>query len=155
VYDENCTGVQNDLQRASDIARRMVTEFGMSEKLGKSYYSETRTSFLGPQAVGESMHAEQTVREIDLEVRRIIDEAYDTADEILRTRREVLDRLARELLEAEVMDADQLQKIIEEYKAGTGPQLKPGTSTVAKTGDIESDTTAGTAGDSRGGIEIG
>ncbi|MEM1062292.1 MAG: hypothetical protein AAGJ97_08185, partial [Planctomycetota bacterium] len=69
--------------------------------------------------------------------------------------REVLDRLARELLEAEVMDADQLQKIIEEYKAGTGPQLKPGTSTVAKTGDIESDTTAGTAGDSRGGIEIG
>ncbi|QDT39662.1 ATP-dependent zinc metalloprotease FtsH [Stratiformator vulcanicus] len=160
VFEETSTGAQNDLQRASDIARRMVTEFGMSDKLGRVHYSETRTSFLGPQASGESIHAEETVREIDMEVKRIIDEANATALEVLTTRREVLDRLAKELLEIEVMDSDHLQRILNEYKGGSGPQLKPGTSAKAKTDPVDRSKAAGEnpdvgPADGRGGIEIG
>ncbi|QDT65763.1 ATP-dependent zinc metalloprotease FtsH [Calycomorphotria hydatis] len=133
VFEETSTGAQNDLQRATDLARRMVTEFGMSEKLGRVHYSETRSSFLGPQGYGEALHSEQTAREIDIEIKKIIDEANATAIDILKSRRQVLDRLAKELLEVEVMDADHLDRILDEYKSDNGPQLKPGTSAKANT----------------------
>lgn len=128
VYHENSTGASNDLQRATDLARRMITEFGMSAKLGRVHYSETRSSpFLGgASGAVDHAHSEETIREIDLEVRRIIDSAYDTAHEILSTRRAAMDHITRVLLEREVIDAVQLQTILDEYK--TGPQLKPGTS---------------------------
>lgn len=127
IYHENSTGASNDLQRATDLARRMITEFGMSPKLGRVHYSETRNNpFL---AVGNApvdhSHSEETIREIDLELRRIIDTAYETSFEILSSRRTVMEHLTRELLEREVIDAPQLQSILDQYK--TGPQLKPGT----------------------------
>ena len=128
VYHENSTGASNDLQRATDLARRMITEFGMSPKLGRVHYSETRSSpFLGgSSSPAEYQHSEETIREIDLEVRRVIDAAYDTAHEILSTRRTAMEHITRELLEREVIDQPQLQAILDQYK--TGPQLKPGTS---------------------------
>ncbi len=128
VFNENSTGGSNDLQRATDLARRMVTEFGMSPKLGRVHYSDTsRSAFLANAAtVSESAHSEETIREIDLEVRRIIDAAYETAHEILVTRRAAMDHLTRELLEIEVMDAEKLQQILSQYQ--TGPQIMPGTS---------------------------
>jgi len=127
VYNENSTGASNDLQRATDLARRMVTEFGMSPKLGRVHYSEmTRSPFLGNmQQSGEHAHSEETIREIDLEIRRMIDFAYDTVFEILMHRREVMEHLTRELLEREVMDAKQIQDILVQYK--TGPRIAPGT----------------------------
>lgn len=127
VYHENSTGASNDLQRATDLARRMITEFGMSAKLGRVHYSESRSSpFLaGGGTPADYSHSEETIREIDLEVRRIIDSAYDTAHEILSTRRPAMEHITRELLEREVIDAPQLQAILDGYK--TGPQLKPGT----------------------------
>ena len=127
IYNENSTGASNDLQRATDFARRMITEFGMSAKLGRVHYSETRSSpFLGgSSAPADHSHSEETIREIDLEVRRIIDAAYDTAHEVLLSRRNVMEHITRELLEKEVIDANQLQAILDQYK--TGPQLKPGT----------------------------
>lgn len=127
IFDETSTGAQNDLQRATTIARRMVTEFGMSEKLGRVHYTETsRSSFLGGQSgPGEVMHSEQTIREIDLEVQTIIADCSNTAVEILRTNREVLEHMARELLECETMDADHLKRILSEHK--TSPQISPGT----------------------------
>ena len=127
VYHENSTGASNDLQRATDLARRMITEFGMSPKLGRVHYSESRSSpFLaGGNAPMDYSHSEETIREIDLEVRRIIDLAYDAAHDILSTRRPVMEHITRELLEREVIDAVQLQAILDQYK--TGPQLKPGT----------------------------
>lgn len=127
VYNENSTGASNDLQRATDLARRMVTEFGMSPKLGRVHYSEmTRSPFLGSMtSSGEHVHSEETVREIDLEIKRLIDSAYDTVFEILMARRDVMEHLTKELLEKEVMDAKQIQEILVQYK--TGPRIAPGT----------------------------
>ena len=126
VYEETSVGAQNDLQRASDIARRMVTEFGMSAKLGKVHYSERRSSpFLDIATAAEPVHSEETIREIDLEVKKIIDECYDNVIEILTDRRATLDRMAKELLEVESMDADHLKQILDEQHPG--PQIVPGT----------------------------
>jgi cell division protease FtsH len=128
VYQETSTGAQNDLERATDIARRMVMEFGMSPKLGRVNYRESKRSpFLaGSSGVAtDYVHSEATLREIDVEVKRIVDECMETARDILRHRRAVLEHMTRDLIEVEVMDADQLQRILDSHK--TSPQLKPGT----------------------------
>ena len=127
VFNDSSTGGQNDLQRATSIARRMVTEFGMSPKLGRMFYSESaRSQYLGAQSgPGEVLHAEQTIREIDMEVKAILDEAFHTSMEILTDRREALEHMTRELLEHETMDAAQLKTILDEHK--TSPQISPGT----------------------------
>src|SRR5581483_4736605 len=118
VYQENSTGASNDLQRATDLARRMVTEFGMSPKLGRVHYSEvTHSPFLGTStSSGERSHSEETVREIDLEIKRIVDAAYDSAFLILTNRRPAMEHLTKVLLEHEVMDAEQLLEILDQYK---------------------------------------
>ena len=126
VYDEPSVGAQNDLQRATDIARRMVTEWGMSDKIGKVHYSESRSSpFLGVRSAEEPTHSEQTIREIDLEVKRIIDSSYAQTLEIMRNRRQVLEQMTRELIEVETMDADHLKRILDEHHPGA--QIMPGT----------------------------
>ena len=126
VYDEPSVGAQNDLQRATDTARRMVTEWGMSEKIGKIHYSESRSSpFLGSRTAEEPAHSEQTIREIDLEVKRIIDASYQQTLEIIRGRRQVLEQMTRELIEVETMDADHLKRILDEHHPGA--QIVPGT----------------------------
>ena len=127
VYNETSTGAQNDLQRATDIARQMVTEFGMSSKLGRVFYTESaRSPFMGNHIIRtDRLHSEDTVREIDLEVKKIIDEASRTVYEVLTERREVLEHMVRDLIEMEVMDADHLKRILDEYT--TGPRIKPGT----------------------------
>jgi len=132
VYQETSTGAQNDLQRATDIARRMVTDFGMSPKLGRVHYGESqRSPFLGAGTMipAEPVHSAETVREIDLEVKRIIDAMLKTAHDVLSERRKVLEHMTRDLIEREVMNADQLQAILDQYK--TGPQIKPGTHAAA------------------------
>ena len=149
VFTETSTGASNDLQRATDIARRMVTEFGMSERLGRMHYSDARPSFLGAQSAGEVYHSEQTMREIDLEVKKLIDDANITAAEILATRRPLLDRLAQELVAVEVMDAEHLARVLAEFN--TGPRLKPGTHYAAPAGE---NPDVGPS-DGRGGIEVG
>ena len=119
LFNETSTGAQNDLQRASDIARRMVTEFGMSPKLGRVYYSESqRSPFLAGSGgfVSESIHAEATLREIDLEVRRFVDEAARTALDTLNSQRETLEKLAADLMEMETMSAEHLHRVIEQTR---------------------------------------
>jgi len=128
VYQETSTGAQNDLERATDIARRMVMEFGMSPRLGRVNYRESKRSpFLGTAAVaaGDYLHSEATLRDIDLEVKRIVDEGMEIARDTLSSRRDVLEHLTRDLMEVEVMDAEQLQRILDAHRRG--PQLKPGT----------------------------
>jgi cell division protease FtsH len=141
IFQETSTGAQNDLQRATDIARQMVTEFGMSPKLGRVHYSETatRSPFLGTQFMpADNTHSAETVREIDLEIKRIIDEAATTVNEVLSTRRELLEHMVRDLMEVEVMSAEHLERILDEHK--TGPQIKPGT--FAKPAGTESESAA-------------
>jgi cell division protease FtsH len=115
AFGEISTGAQNDLQRASDIARAMVTEFGMSEALGPvNYNGHKRAAFLEtPFAQERGAYAEDTAQKIDTEVKRIITEAHDEARRILRERRDVLDELSERLLVKEVIEADELQALMQ------------------------------------------
>jgi len=129
VYNETSTGAQNDLQRCSDLARRMVTEFGMSPRMGRMYYSDAqRSPFLAGSGaiVSESMHAEATRREIDLEVKRLVDEAYRTAQETLTSQRTTLERLTADLIEMETMSAEHMHRVIEENRRGPKLMTVPG-----------------------------
>ena len=116
AFNEISTGAQNDLQRATDIARAMVTEFGMSEALGAvNYNGHQRNAFLeSPFAPERGQYAEETALKIDNEVKRILTEAHETARGILRERRDTLDALSERLLEKEVIEAEELQSIMGE-----------------------------------------
>jgi cell division protease FtsH len=111
---EISTGAQNDLQRASDMARSMVTEWGMSEAMGAINYDvNKRARFLDigmPQERG--LYSEQTAQQIDGEIRRILTEAHDTARRILTERRSELDVIAKRLLEIEVIENDELHRLL-------------------------------------------
>jgi cell division protease FtsH len=114
AFNEISTGAQNDLQRATDIARAMVTEFGMSEALGVVHYDGHRHgAFLeNPFAQERGNYAEETALKIDVEVKRILTEAHETARQILRDHRETLDQLSERLLEKEVIEAEELKAIM-------------------------------------------
>jgi cell division protease FtsH len=114
AFGEISTGAQNDLQRATDIARAMVTEFGMSDALGAvNYNGHRRGAFLETPFMPErGNYAEETALKIDSEVKRIITESHETARRILRDRRETLDVLTARLLEKEVIEADELKAIM-------------------------------------------
>jgi cell division protease FtsH len=108
------TGAQNDLQRATDIARSMVTEFGMSDLLGAvNYDGNKRPVFLdSPFALERGNYSEETALKIDAEVKRILGEAHETARRVLRERRATLDALSERLLEKEVIEAEELKAIM-------------------------------------------
>lgn len=128
IYGDISTGASNDLERASDIARGMVMQFGMS-RLGRVNYREHRSSpFLaGSYSEGSAYSfSERTAREIDREVKRIIDEAIERVRYILDARREALVALTNRLIEIESVDADELQRIVD--ISSTGPIVVPGTS---------------------------
>jgi cell division protease FtsH len=116
---EISTGAQNDLQRASDIARSMVTELGMSDAMGAiSYDGHDRTRFLDiPIPHERGNYADETAQQIDAEVRRIMTEAHEKARDILNSRREILDAVGHRLLEKEVIDGNELRAIVN----GPGP----------------------------------
>jgi cell division protease FtsH len=128
VYSDVSTGAQNDLERASAIARSMVMDYGMS-RLGRVAYRESgRSPFLagsGGDLSHSRSHSEQTAREIDEEVRRIIDTAMERVRRIMESRRGALEAITKRLIECEVIDGEELRTIIE-ASIGT-PQLVPGT----------------------------
>jgi cell division protease FtsH len=111
---EISTGAQNDLQRATDIARAMVMEWGMSDALGAiSYDGAKRSKFLDiPIGPERGAYAEETARLIDFEVKRIMTTAHDEARQLLSERRELLDTVTRRLLELEVMEGAELRRIL-------------------------------------------
>ena len=111
---EISTGAQNDLLRATDIARAMVTEWGMSEALGAvNYDGHKRGKFLDIQLGPErGAYAEDTAKLIDSEVKRIMTGAHDEARRILSKRRDMLEAVTRRLLEKEVMEGDELRRIL-------------------------------------------
>jgi cell division protease FtsH len=111
---EISTGAQNDLQRATDIARAMVTEFGMSDALGAiNYDGNKRARFLDiPMPQERGLYAEETAQKIDAEIKRILTEAHDKAREILSSRRGDLETVTRRLLEIEVMEGNELRQLL-------------------------------------------
>src|SRR5262249_54507426 len=127
VYTDISTGAQNDLERATEIARKMVMEFGMSRMGRVNYRESNRSPFLAAAAGEESSRhcSEVTLREIDEEVHRIIDEAIVKVRHILDLRRSSLEALTNRLMDVESIDADELKRIVEENSPT--PVVVPGT----------------------------
>ncbi|HLG21475.1 MAG TPA: ATP-dependent zinc metalloprotease FtsH [Candidatus Manganitrophaceae bacterium] len=126
AFGEVSTGAQNDLTRATDIARSMVKEFGMSEKLGLvSFERDRRALALDGWAPGVKEYSEELAKLIDHEVKEIIDRTYARVQEILKEHRGHLETLARLLLEKEVVEGETLRKIVHGDGAVKGPQELP------------------------------
>jgi len=114
VFGEVSTGAHNDFQRATNIARRMVTEFGMSEKLGPLQFGSSQGQvFLGRDIQSEQNYSDAIAYEIDLEIQRIIKECYEKAKRILTENRDKLELIAKTLLEVETLDAEQIKHLVE------------------------------------------
>jgi cell division protease FtsH len=113
---EITTGAQNDLQRATDIARAMVTRFGMSEELGTvNYEAARRNAFLDiPMGPDRGPYGEETAERIDAEVKRLLEDAHDRARQIIVDRRQLLEIVTRRLLEKEVIEGEELRRLIAE-----------------------------------------
>jgi cell division protease FtsH len=115
IFDEISTGAGNDLERVSDLARRMVMEYGMSRTLGALNYRGAPRSAFVPSADGAGdghVYSEETAREIDQEVRGIVDGTYERVRGILSADRAILEVLAQRLLEQEVVDEAELREIM-------------------------------------------
>ncbi len=150
VFEDISSGAQNDLERATEIARSMVMEFGMS-RLGRVNFRESgRSPFLaGGEMPRAQTHSEETAREIDEEVKRIIDEGLDRVRHILSTRRAALDACSKELMEQEVINAEELSRIIDE--SSPNPMIVPGTDTGVKRGSSSDGNSTDVAPGSAGG----
>jgi len=137
IYRDISTGAQNDLERATDIARSMVMEYGMS-RLGRVNYRESNRSPFLVTAGGDDMlrsHSERTAREIDEETKRILDESLEKVRHILEIRRKALVAITERLIEIESIDATELKQLIDENSPG--PFVVPGTAAGARAKDKE------------------
>ncbi|WP_394700205.1 ATP-dependent zinc metalloprotease FtsH [uncultured Desulfosarcina sp.] len=120
VFDEISTGAQNDLQRATDIARSMVAEYGMSDRLGLVSYERPRQAmFLPDNFSSAKQYSEAKAAQIDDEVSRFVDEAHQRVRKILSARRPVLDDLARLLSLNESVQGDELRQMLSAAKPVT------------------------------------
>ncbi len=111
VLHDISTGAQNDLQRVTSIAKGMVTKYGMSEKIGSMSFSQEEEVFLGRDYHSTRNYSEAVAAEIDSEIRRIIDEAYERTEELLTENIDKLHTVAKALLKIETLDADQFEMI--------------------------------------------
>jgi len=118
IFDELSTGAQDDLEKATDIARDMVMRWGMSEKLGNLTFGRREEQiFLGRDIVEERNYSEETAVEIDKEVRSIVDDCYKRAKEELSNNKDKLKTLAEKLMEKEVLDSEEVKDIVFPKKA--------------------------------------
>ena len=114
IFGEVTTGASNDLESATQIARNMVTRYGMSEKLGpRTFGKREELVFLGREISEQSDYSDNTAQQIDEEVHRLIQEAHDRAEEILETNKAKLIQLARHLITNETIEGDALNKLLE------------------------------------------
>jgi cell division protease FtsH len=121
IFDEVSTGAANDIERASEIARKMVKNWGMSDKLGPVNYGDSHKEvFLGKDYSHVREYSEDTALQIDVEVRRIITECMDHARKILSAHTRVLHEMAGRLIEKESLDAAEINTIIESESAISG-----------------------------------
>src|SRR6266849_2174554 len=124
--DKVTTGASDDIRRATNLARRMVTEFGFSEKLGPLRYSENEEEvFLGHSVTQRKNVSDATARVIDEEIRRIVDEGEQAAREILTARLDELHALAKGLLEYETLSADEIRRLIKGERIVRGSSAGP------------------------------
>ncbi|MFA5052863.1 MAG: ATP-dependent zinc metalloprotease FtsH [Parcubacteria group bacterium] len=115
-FKDVSTGASDDLKRASEIARALVTRYGMSDKLGPMTFGDTEeTIFLGREITTERNYSNSTAEEIDKEVRKFIDTAYDAALAAIRKYKHALEKVADELVKKEVLEQDEFYAIVSEY----------------------------------------
>ena len=119
------TGAGNDIERATDIARNMVCEWGMSELGPLAFGKKEEAIFLGREIAQHRDFSEDTAVQIDKEVKRIVSKAYDKAKNILDTNRDTLDRIAKALLEREVLDANEVKLLMEGKDLPEKPRTPP------------------------------
>ncbi|MHB8109673.1 MAG: ATP-dependent zinc metalloprotease FtsH [Syntrophorhabdaceae bacterium] len=119
IFNEISTGAQNDLARATDIAKSMVKQYGMSEKLGHmTFEQERKPLFLDIPGSGTKEYSEETAREIDTEVRAIIEHSYTKVKGTLGSKQDVLVLVAKKLLEKESIEGDDLRTMLKDYAEG-------------------------------------
>jgi cell division protease FtsH len=113
IFQSSSNGAQDDLKQATRLARKMVLDWAMSEKLGPvALGSQQEHIFLGEEIGKPKEYSEQTAREVDMEIRHILDQAYETAFETLRSHQDELEAMARKLMEQEEMTAKEVLKLI-------------------------------------------
>ena len=130
VIQDISTGASNDIQRASGLARKMVTEWGMSEKIGNMYLGASEEVFLGRDYQTQLNYSDDVAAQIDVEVKKILDAQYKVAIETIKANREVLDRMVRILFEKETIYEDEVDmlfdgKSVEEILQATANKEKP------------------------------
>ncbi|HAT51622.1 MAG TPA: cell division protein FtsH, partial [Alphaproteobacteria bacterium] len=146
VLSQMTTGAANDIKRATDIARSMVCEFGMSDVLGPMVYGDKEEEiFLGREITQHKSVSEETSRGIDKEIRAIIDRNYRRAHAILMEKRQVLDDMAKALLDRETLDADEIAKLVK------GMSLEEALKPLPKDPSVKNRRTAGRV--SKGHVE--
>jgi cell division protease FtsH len=118
VFSEASTGAHNDLIKTTDIARRMVKEYGMSESIGLVTFDRAPSGYLGLEMEGPPDYSDDTSREIDNEVKRMVDDAYKTAQKILKREVRRLHAVAKRLLEVEVLEGDELRALLDGRAGG-------------------------------------
>ena len=124
-FDEITTGASNDLERVTQTSRQMVTRWGMSEKLGPmALGSNNGQVFMGRDFNSQPDYSDEIAFQIDKEIRRIVDESYDTAEDLLIRNRRLLEKLSRDLIEFETVDAKHLKRLVDEYAVDRPPNLE-------------------------------
>ena len=116
TFDEITTGASNDLERVTQTARQMVMRYGMSDKLGPmALGQQNQQVFMGRDFGTQPDYSDEIAFQIDKEIRRIVDESYDTAEDLLVRNRSLVEKLSHDLIEYETVDAVHLRRLIEEY----------------------------------------
>jgi cell division protease FtsH len=114
VFGEVTTGASNDLEKVTETAKQMVMRYGMSERLGPRVFGHDRSQpFLGREFSAEPDYSDEIAREIDDEIRRVVEEAHQAAKDVLTGHREAMDRISRILLERETIDSEQFEGLLE------------------------------------------
>ncbi len=117
TFGDISTGASNDLQMVSELARKLVTKFGMSEKLGPITYGKTQDLiFLGREIATEKDYSEKVAAEIDKEVKGFIEKARKTAEKIIKSRRNALKAIAKQLIEKETLEKEEFEALIKSFR---------------------------------------
>ncbi len=125
IFDEITTGASNDLERVTQLSRQMVTKYGMSEKLGPmSLGHSNQQVFMGRDFGQGQEYSDEIAFQIDKEIRALVDETYDAAEDLLTRNKDLLEKLSRDLIEYETIDRAHLKRLMDEYAVDEVPSSK-------------------------------
>jgi len=124
IFGDVTTGASNDLERATNIARKLVTRFGMSNLGPRTFGRKEELVFLGKEIGEEKNYSESTADKIDREVSRFISDAFDTAEKIIKEKKDILEKIAKTLLEKETIEQEEFNELIKDVKSESSNEIK-------------------------------